>query len=374
MKRILFIVHEASRTGAPLLLLYFIKWLRSEYNHFIIDVLVIRRGALEEEFARYSDHYYVSNQLFGNKVQKASLRLFNKIYGGSSDHIFRYLKGNLATRNYDLLYCNSVLTLEVGTFIKKRCKASLLCHVHELDTVIRRYVPNFMSLQEDTDKFIAVSSAVSKMLVNKGVEQERIHLIYEYIEKITIPAQSNSSTSNIFNVGSAGTVHWRKGYDIFIQVAKEVLKSTDKIKFTWVGAMNDEHRAIVEEDLRKLEISQHVFFLGEKQFPIADFQSFDVFFLSSREDPFPLVCIESGMLGKPIICFDKAGGIPELIENGGGKTVSYLDINEAAQTILYYFNNPSDLLADGQIIKEKVKELVVDEAAPKILSVIKSLI
>ena len=45
-------------------------------------------------------------------------------------------------------------------------------------------------------------------------------------------------------------------------------------------------KPIVEEDLRKLGLQEKVYFIGEVDQPKAIYSTFDVFVLTSREDPF----------------------------------------------------------------------------------------
>src|SRR5262249_48407495 len=54
----------------------------------------------------------------------------------------------------------------------------------------------------------------------------------------------------------------------------------------------------------------------------------------SREDPFPLVCLEAAALGVPVVCFEGAGGIREFVENDAGFVVPYLDVRGAADAIV----------------------------------------
>lgn len=59
--------------------------------------------------------------------------------------------------------------------------------------------------------------------------------------------------------------------------------------------------------------------------------------MTSREDPFPLVSIEVGLLGKPIISFEKAVGTNEILQDAGGFIVPYLSIEDMAQKALLYY-------------------------------------
>jgi len=93
--------------------------------------------------------------------------------------------------------------------------------------------------------------------------------------------------------------------------------------------------------------------------------------LVSREDPFPLVCLEAASLGKPIVCFDKAGGMPEFVEDDCGFIVPYLDTEAMAEKIIELIKNPELRQRLGERARKKVKERFdVEVQAPKIFSLI----
>jgi glycosyltransferase involved in cell wall biosynthesis len=83
----------------------------------------------------------------------------------------------------------------------------------------------------------------------------------------------------------------------------------------------------------------NVIFVPSNPTPLDYFNCFDVFALTSRIDPYPVVCLESAALGKPIICFDKAGGMPELVEDDCGFVVPYLDIPAFTEKVVTLYED-----------------------------------
>jgi glycosyltransferase involved in cell wall biosynthesis len=75
----------------------------------------------------------------------------------------------------------------------------------------------------------------------------------------------------------------------------------------------------------------------------------------SREDPFPVVNLEVAALGVPIVCFDNAGGTPELIRGGCGFSVPYASISEFAKKIVDIIDNENNRMEMGQQAVETVK-------------------
>ena len=174
-----------------------------------------------------------------------------------------------------------------------------------------------------------------------------------------------------FIVGSSGTRHWRKGPDLFIELARSVRnKLGAPIHFVWIGGGDKEQRCAVDRDIAKAGLGTNVHFLEAKTNPLDYFADFDVFALTSREDPFPLVCLEVASLGKPILCFDKAGGEPEFVEKDCGFVVPSLDVDAMADRVIELYNNRKLLRQLGQNAAQKVRSRHTLEAnAPKIAAI-----
>lgn len=56
--KILFINHSCSRTGAPLVLLYFIQWLKEKHPEVQFDILSLGAGPLERDFDKLTTNHF----------------------------------------------------------------------------------------------------------------------------------------------------------------------------------------------------------------------------------------------------------------------------------------------------------------------------
>jgi hypothetical protein len=122
-------------------------------------------------------------------------------------------------------------------------------------------------------------------------------------------------TDGTFVVLSAGGVQLRKGTDLFLSVAATVVRRQPgrSIHFLWVGGgfdpVNDMNYSVyLKEQLNRSGLAAHVTFLDA----VADLEPVyriaDVFLLPSRLDPLPNVGIDAAARGIPIICFRDASG------------------------------------------------------------------
>lgn len=371
--KILFITHETSRTGAPMVLLHLLRWLQQNKPEVQADVLDLRGGAMQEDFRKTSANLFDYKECI--KKDKLSIlhRLLLRFKLRSTRNKQEELLEHLGKNEYDIVYANTIVTLPMAhSIITKNINTRFVAHIHELDVIIKQLLPNIKDFIPYIHKVIVPAKLVGDNLINNWNFPPRIiETVYECAHN-SETVEELAVKKNNFTVGASGVVHWRKGYDVFIQVARYISKNYKdaKIDFVWVGRMDKAIKFIIEEDLRKLGLQESVHFLGEVAQPQANYNAFDVFLMTSREDPFPLVCIELGQLGKPIIGFEQAIGTNEILEKGGGFIVPYLDIEAMAEKVMLYYNDPKLKEVHGAINKIEFSRFTPEIICPKLFEVI----
>jgi glycosyltransferase involved in cell wall biosynthesis len=379
LKKILFISHDASRTGAPIAFLHFLRWFKQNTD-VPFQVLLRRGGELESEFAELADVDVLSGSR--SKVN----RIFERLRFHRGD-VTSKLRKKLISSNIGLVYSNTATNGDVLRQLSS-LNCPIISHIHELEIGIQRFAGDgFRDVKHYTNHYIACSKAVKETLVKSHrVSENSITVVHG-----SIPAFLNSShdiaaanrnirkllsiPSTAIIVGGSGTTDWRKGPDLFIQLARTVHDQTldVPIYFVWVGGASHgtlEHSQLAY-DMRKLGLDPYVKFLGKTSNPIDFFSAFDVFALTSREDPYPLVCLEAASLGKPILCFANAGGESEFVESDAGFIVPYLDIQRMADKVVALAKSHELRKQLGDRASQKVRERHdVSVACPKIWDVI----
>ena len=106
----------------------------------------------------------------------------------------------------------------------------------------------------------------------------------------------------------------RKGTDVWLRSAAHVraLAPDLDVRFRWVGLPNDEYTTLSHS----LGIDDIVEFVGEVPQVAPVLAGSDIFTITSRIDPSPLVVPEAMALGLPVIGTD-AGGIPAQVGDAG---------------------------------------------------------
>ena len=375
MKKILFITHEASRTGAPFVLYYLLEWIKINESDIDISLLTLEDGELKNDFKNICTNYYSLKSIKDNPKSNLLKKILSKIGVKETfkEREESFLK-LIALQKFDLIYSNTILSIPFGNTIKSYTKNTKhIVHVHELNAILKLKCPNFKKHSKNIDHFIAASDVVKNNLIkNWQIPEETITRVYECSR---VKLQKVKKEEKEFCVGGSGTVHWRKGSDLFIQIAT-IFKNkypSEKIKFIWVGGISKIEKIIIEEDLDKAELNGVVTFVGQVENPSEYYNDFDLFLMTSREDPFPLVCIEVGMLGKPILCFKGATGSEEIIKKGGGAIVPYLDTNAMVDEIIAYKNSHEKLKVHGEISKKEFSKFSPEIICPQLYNVMKAI-
>lgn len=317
---ILFVSHEATRTGAPIFLLNLIKELKSRLG-ISCYILLCSGGELEEQFRQLGP---------------------TEILPSRNDLPAQVLQ-RLKQRNIKLVYSN---TISNGLVQKRlsRLGCPILCHVHELAYSMDNFfeADNFKYIVNSTDLYLAGSRAVVDFLINqKGLPKDKVILAYPFVDTVSVrklsqstPPQLNFPKDTIV-IGACGTIGWRKGTDLFVQLAKVVQSHTNRpIVFVWVGG-SITHGEIsgLRYDVDKLGLGNQIMFTGQVESHLPYFSQFDIFVLPSREDPFPLVLLDAASMEIPMVCFAKAGGAPELVGDDAGMVVPYLDVQAMGDAV-----------------------------------------
>ena len=173
---------------------------------------------------------------------------------------------------------------------------------------------------------------------------------------------------------------WRKGADLFIDVARRVkAQGLSRCTFAWIGefAADDVDPGLGAwgDRLASLTAAERAYirFLGVKDDPRPFLQAADLFLLPSREDPFPLVALEAAEAGLPVVCFAGAGGMPEFVGVDAGAVVPLGDVGAMAGAVASLLRNGGRLRRAGRAARGRLLERhTVDRAAPSLFSLARS--
>lgn len=145
------------------------------------------------------------------------------------------------------------------------------------------------------------------------------------------------SQADEFLIGSAGRLTSVKGYDKFLKMAAEIVKTHPNTKFVLFG--DGPERDVLERLAGDLVISDRVLFAGHRDDIYECIAALDLFVISSHSEGIPSVILECGLLNVPIVSTN-VGGISEVIEDGkSGLLVAPNDPSILAQACVQMMND-----------------------------------
>lgn len=375
-RKILFIAHDLFRAGAEMVLLHILNWLK-KHTAYKLFVLALKKG---------ND----GGKLLPAYRRAATIILLDELLAGHPEEMaISMIKKTVG--NPDLIYGNTILAANIYPWLSE-FRAPVVTHIHEMEESIRRYTtPEIMAnLIRTTSAFIPCSTPVSTNLErNHGIPPGILHQIEEFIRIDSQPLPRKSLQRKKMGlppgkviIWGCGTIYWRKGTDLFIETAG-IVKSLgeDNFLFCWIGSNHWNNDASEWGEWQKqegrimdLSLQEHVLFIGEKERPKDYFKAGDLYYLPSREDPYPLVCLEAAECELPVVCFDGAGGMPGFVEEDAGVVVPFKDTRKAAESIAELINNPDLRTKLGKTARKKLLQRHTDDsAAPRILNLCRTL-
>lgn len=152
----------------------------------------------------------------------------------------------------------------------------------------------------------------------------------------------------------------RKGQDLFLAAATEILKNGSDVQFVLIGGGNK-----IEEYKKKYE-SEDIIFLGRQENPLGILKQCDLLVVPSYADSCPNTVMEALYNGVPVIG-SKAGGIPEILVDDNA--LFTLNADDLSKMIIKLKNNNESMMELKKRQMLRKEELTFDWAS-KIVDII----
>jgi len=157
-------------------------------------------------------------------------------------------------------------------------------------------------------------------------------------------------------VGTIGSLDPRKGFDDFVKAAARVIKIHPGNRYVIVGNGNYKYLDILKKLAGKFNVEEAFIFTGFKNDVQRFIPSFDIFVMSSWEEPFSRVVLEAMACAKPVIGTN-TGGNPEIIlQNETGVLIPPKYPDAMAKAIAFLLDNPQKAKEMGEAGYNRVRD------------------
>lgn len=393
MARILLVSHDGWRTGAPYLLLWLGQWLATHQDHEL-EAFFVSDGPLREEFAAICPTGFWAP----SPPRRLHRRLLDRLLHHDDGSGVR-LRQTIARFRPDLVYLN---TLVLGQHLAGLREAfphtRFLSHAHELEhSLAISSRPDAVRLQlAISDRVIACADCVRENLLRRhSVPPERLSMVREYIpyrspEEFAAAPRPEADCAALlarldeerqrgtFVFGFTGSAIVRKGFDLLPLLVQACAERFADHPFlaVWVGCgPGTEAHGLAMHDIGRLGLEERLLLHPGVASAVPVIGRLMAVSLLSREDPYPVVCLEGAALGIPTVCFQQAGGIAEFVSGGCGMAVPYLDLEAFADALYGLALDPERRWGMGRAASERVfRESSIDVAGGAIAAVINELV
>lgn len=213
-----------------------------------------------------------------------------------------------------------------------------------------------------TTHFIAVSGGLQKALLQQGIPEKKITVIYnglnpeDFIAKLPLGSWrvSMGIEPDVSLVAIIGRLHPVKGHRIFLRAAAEILKNRPEVRFVVVGCGPERDR--LEEYANLLGISEAVLFTGFVDNVADILPNLNLLVIPSLWEGFGLTALEAMVAGVPVVA-TSVGGLPEVVEHGStGLLVPPGDDAALARGINWMLDHPNEALEMAESARKVVGE------------------
>lgn len=259
--------------------------------------------------------------------------------------------------------------------------APTLVWVHEeADALAGLPPPAVQALTEDRVKLVfCVSETSRRALEALGVPPERITLLPPVVPRPTTPtstaqaqARASVGATDIRLVIGCGEASWRKGVDHFIEVARRLTDHTD-IRFAWVGRRPRGFARQLDHDRDRLDRRELVHWVGEVADPSPFLATADLLLMTSREDPQPLVPLESAHLGTATLAFH-IGGLGQLAAGGAAASVVYPDTGGLTDRLVGLLDDEAERSIIVKAAAARARAQLPEKIVPRFVDAVRSVL
>jgi glycosyltransferase involved in cell wall biosynthesis len=346
-KNMLFVTHDLSLSGAPLLL-YYLACHFKKRGHFI-TVISPEDGELAGKYEKYNIPLIIDSTIGKNPFSET------KQFMASFDHIIV-----------------NTLVMYASIFAAKETNVPIMWIIHEslfglkLVENNKRMVKAMkiandvlfigketFSLYEEyntENNFSVVNFGMKALNINRNIKKEKGKLVILHI----------------------GSVEPRKGQDILIQSIVDLPKKyIENIKVYMVGRVLDNNFYRKVTKISKLHRNIHWVGSISREKVEEYMNKADIFVCTSRDEVGPLTVLEAMSCGKAIISTE-VGGVPVMIENNKeGIIIDNEDHENLNRKIIYLYNNRNELERLGaNALKKFYEKFNIEKFADNVLEML----
>ena len=277
-------------------------------------------------------------------------------------------------KSVDLIHTN-VARDDLGMEISRKTGVPNLCHIREfaeLDFNCWSYRPHYVKyLAQNTDGFIAISEAVKRYWIAKGIPENKIEVIYNGVDCQKIkPADhrkwAEDPTVKMVIVG--GVIPNKGQYQAIEALCMLPERIRPYFRLDVIGGITETYKLKLSEPLKKCGIENQVRFLGACNDVYDRLKDYHIGLMCSKAEGFGRVTVEYMHAGLVVIASDTGANLELIQDQTTGLIYHRDDVKTLTQKLVYVWEHKDKIAEIADRGKKEAEKYTKEKNAREIFA------
>lgn len=277
-------------------------------------------------------------------------------------------------KSVDLIHTN-VARDDLGMEISRRTGVPNLCHIREFaehDFNCWSYRPHYVKyLAQNTDGFIAISEAVKRYWIAKGIPENKIEVIYNGVDCQKIkPADhrkwAEDPTVKMVIVG--GVIPNKGQYQAIEALCMLPERIRPYFRLDVIGGITETYKLKLSEPLKKCGIENQVRFLGACNDVYDRLKDYHIGLMCSKAEGFGRVTVEYMHAGLVVIASDTGANLELIQDQTTGLIYHREDVKTLTQKLIYVWEHKDKIAEIADRGKKEAEKYTKEKNAREIFA------
>lgn len=263
----------------------------------------------------------------------------------------RIVEKELDVRQFDVIHSN-VDRNDFGAIVARKYRKPHVWHLRECPTghfhlSFNRIRP-MAYMSQNADIFIAISEFVKDEWAKRGLQGNKIQVIYEGVDISDIGKHEGSYFSDGVKIICTGKITPKKGQYIVIDALNAIGEITEKIQLDFWGEVDEEYQRELTGRIKKND-NVSINFCGYNDEVKKKLKEYDIGINPSENEGYGRTTVEYMAAGLCTLVLD-SGGNRELVKNGinGFKFSNHIELAEMLKELINNREKVSEISTAGQ--------------------------
>ncbi|MBI3610829.1 MAG: glycosyltransferase [Nitrospirae bacterium] len=219
-----------------------------------------------------------------------------------------------------------------------------------------------LKYQWGVDRIVAISEGVRNVLIEDGLDPDRIEVIHSGIDPRPFePNFPSGEARREFGIpekspviGCVAYFADHKGHRYLVEAAARVAAAVPEVRFLLVG--DGELRPLIERQIKGLGLDKNVILTGFRNDIPRLLAAMDIVALASHLEGLGTSLLDAMAMARPVVA-TRTGGIPEMVEDGlNGRLVPPRDPAAMAEALIELIRRPDERRRMGKAGRARMLE------------------